>query len=67
MRSSAVLCMLHESPRADRPAPAPLQVPAVKPDLPTTTAESATTPGRAWMPGRNGPMDAAKRPILRIG
>ena len=39
--------MLREPPRAGRPAPAPLQVPAVKkPDLPSTTAKSATTPAR---------------------
>ena len=51
--------MLGEPPRADRPAPAPLQVPAVqKPDLPTTTAGSATTP-QGMDALRNGPMDAA--------
>ena len=51
--------MIGEPPRAGSPAPAPLQVPAVqKPDLPTTTAGSATTPpGKDAL--RNGPMDAA--------
>ncbi len=51
--------MLREPPRAGSPPPAPLQVPAVKkPDLPSTTAGSATTP-QGMDALRNGPMDAA--------
>jgi hypothetical protein len=55
--------MLREAPRADRPAPAPLQVPAVqKPDPPTTTAGPATTP-QGMAAQRNGPGEFGAEPL----